>query len=101
MTRLDENGPVVLTSVPSELMGMLLVGRLEGEGIMAKLAGGGLAGFRAETPVWVQVLVARRDLDRAKELLAEWKNKKREEGDDDDLTAEAESAQDQDESDDD
>ncbi|HUO07758.1 MAG TPA: DUF2007 domain-containing protein [Phycisphaerae bacterium] len=82
MTAADENRPVVLTSVPTELEGTLIVGRLEGEGIVAMLAGGGLAGWRAEVPAWVQVMVLQRDEARARELLSQWRNRMNSEDDD-------------------
>jgi len=72
MADVDEKAPVVLTSVSSELEGMLIVGKLEGEGILAKAAGALTAGWRAEVPGRVQVLVLRRDEVRAREFLKEW-----------------------------
>ena len=75
MANPDPSRPVKLVSVSTELEGMLIVGRLETEGIMAKLEGGALAGWRAEVRGWVQVMVLERDEGKARELLAEWRKR--------------------------
>jgi hypothetical protein len=47
----------------------IIVAALEQEGIKATTAGEATAGFRAEAPGWVQVLVAEADLRRAQAIL--------------------------------
>jgi hypothetical protein len=59
----------LLTSTPLEMEAGIIVGALEENGIKATMAGQTTAGFRAEAPGWVQVLVAEEDLESAKEVL--------------------------------
>jgi hypothetical protein len=66
----DTNDPVLLTSAPNEMEAGIIVGALEEEGIKAAMSGVYTAGFRAEAPGWVQVLVAVKDLPRAQAILA-------------------------------
>jgi len=65
----DPDRPVVLTAVAGEAQAAMIVAALEEEGIKAHAQGGLTAGFRAEVPGDVQVLVRHADLDRARELL--------------------------------
>jgi hypothetical protein len=65
----DPNEPVLLTSAPNEMEAGVIVGALEEEGIKATMSGVYTAGFRAEAPGWVQVLVTEKDLPRAQEIL--------------------------------
>jgi hypothetical protein len=58
-----------LTSVRNELEAGIVVGALERQGIKATMSGVYTAGFRAEAPGWVEVLVADSDLRRAQEIL--------------------------------
>ena len=67
----DTDDPVLLTSAPNEMGAGIIVGALEEEGIKAAMSGVYTAGFRAEAPGWVKVLVAERDLARAKAILAD------------------------------
>ena len=90
MANPDPSRPVKLVGVSTELEGMLIVGRLEMEGIVATLAGGGLAGWRAEVPGWVQVMVLERDEARAREFLAQWRSRDEDEDKDDDEDEEGE-----------
>jgi pheromone shutdown protein TraB len=66
----DSNEPVLLTSALNEAEAGIIVGALAEEGIKAAMSGVYTAGFRAEAPGWVKVLVAERDLARAKQILA-------------------------------
>jgi hypothetical protein len=47
----------------------IIIGALEQEGIQAAMSGVYTAGFRAEAPGWVEVLVAEDDLPRAQAIL--------------------------------
>jgi hypothetical protein len=59
-----------LTSRPTEMEAGIVVATLNENGIRAIATGAATAGFRAEAPGWVQILVAEEDLPRAEELLA-------------------------------
>lgn len=59
----------VLTSTPHELHSGMIVAALEREGIRARAAGALTAGFRAEAPGWVKILVFEEDLERARDVL--------------------------------
>jgi hypothetical protein len=61
----------LLTSTPLEMDAGIIVSALEENGIKATLSGAATAGFRAEAPGWVQVLVAEEDLSRAQRVLEE------------------------------
>ena len=61
----------LLTSAPNEMEAGIIVGALEERGIKSTMTGTYTAGFRAEAPGWVQVLVAEDDLAAAQEVLAE------------------------------
>lgn len=67
----ESNDPVLLTEVPTEADAVLLRDALAEHGVRAVYNGAAIAGFRAEVPAMVRVLVAEEDLDRAKGLLAE------------------------------
>jgi hypothetical protein len=60
-----------LTSTPQEMDAGIIVAALEENDIKATLSGAATAGFRAEAPGWVQVLVAEEDLPRAQRVLDE------------------------------
>ena len=62
---------VLLTSTPIEVQASIIVAALEESGIKATMSGGAIAGFRAEPPGWVQVLVVEEDLPRARVALEE------------------------------
>jgi hypothetical protein len=49
----------------------IIVGALEEEGIKGVMSGIYTAGFRAEAPGWVKILVAERDVERAQAILAD------------------------------
>jgi hypothetical protein len=52
-----------------------IVSALEAEGIPAKAVGGYTAGFRAEAPGWVTIVVAEADLPRGRAVLADLRSK--------------------------
>jgi hypothetical protein len=62
---------VVLTSTPLEMQAGIIVAALAENGVRATMSGQTTAGFRAEAPGWVQVLVAEEDLARARAVLDE------------------------------
>jgi hypothetical protein len=66
---LDPLSPQRLASFTSELQAEVLVDALATEGIRGMAVGGYTAGFRAEAPGEVQVVVASRDLLLAREIL--------------------------------
>jgi len=55
----------VLTSVPHDFQAALIVNALQEQGIRGAVSGTYTAGFRAEAPGWVQVLVREADLPAA------------------------------------
>ncbi|MBT4864944.1 MAG: hypothetical protein HON53_07500 [Planctomycetaceae bacterium] len=69
---MTENHLDVLISVPSEVEAAAIVGMLSEEGIEAKATGGLTAGFKAEAPGEVNVLVAAADAERAKLVLGQF-----------------------------
>ncbi len=66
---MGDGDPVVLTARPNEALASLLVGALEQEGIRAVMEGQLTAGFRAEAPGMVRVLVRSEDLEEARLVL--------------------------------
>jgi Putative prokaryotic signal transducing protein len=69
MAPIDPLEPVVLTAAPHEWGAGVIVAALEQEEIKATMAGENTADFRVATPGWVQVYVAKKDLERAREIL--------------------------------
>jgi Putative prokaryotic signal transducing protein len=70
---LDDENLVKLTTVPGEFEATAIVSALEAEGIKARTVGGFTAGFRAEAPGGVSVVVLEDDLPRAKQIFADLK----------------------------
>jgi hypothetical protein len=68
---LDSEKLKTLTIVSNDLEASAIVSALEDEGIRARAVGGFTAGFRAEAPGGVSVVVTESDLDRAKIVLAD------------------------------
>jgi len=58
-----------LTTVSTDVEASAIVTALDAEGIRAKAVGGYTAGFRAEAPGGVSIIVAEADLARAKQVL--------------------------------
>lgn len=71
--RPDREPAVLLATVATEFEAALMVNALEARGIAARSAGALTAGFRAEAPGRVQVLVRERDLAEARDILKELK----------------------------
>ncbi|MFN3167483.1 MAG: putative signal transducing protein [Phycisphaeraceae bacterium] len=68
----DDDSVVTLAFFPSEIEATMIADELKREGIQAEPAGLLTAGFRAEAPGRVKVLVHAKDLARAKELLDDY-----------------------------
>ena len=66
----DPNNPEVLKSFADELAAAALVAELEAHGIEASTTGGFTAGFRAEAPGEVHVIVRHMDMKKAQQILA-------------------------------
>lgn len=65
------NQPMTLVSVPNEFEAAMIVSALASHEIDASTSGSFTAGFRAEAPGDVEVLVRHRDLQRAQTVLDE------------------------------
>ncbi len=66
----DPHNPEIVARVPSDIEAAAIVTALSAHGIKASTAGGYIAGFRAEAPSNVQVIVRHEDLAAAKKVLA-------------------------------
>ena len=69
---LDPNNPETLIRVATEIEATAIVTALAAEGIEATTTGSYTAGFQAEAPGTVDVVVRRKDLARSQSLLAEF-----------------------------
>jgi hypothetical protein len=67
----DPNSPCTLMSAANEIEAAGIVTALAAYDIEASTVGGFTAGFKAEAPGGVQVVVRRADLDRAQSALTE------------------------------
>jgi hypothetical protein len=70
----SDNRPETLLRVSTDMEAAMIVSTLAGEEIDATSAGDFTAGFRAEAPGMVSVLVRHSDLERARGVLAEIKS---------------------------
>lgn len=68
----DDDNIVTLAFFPTEVEATMVADELRREGIQAEPAGILTAGFRAEAPGRVKVLVHETDLEKAKTLLDEY-----------------------------
>ncbi|MEM1445370.1 MAG: DUF2007 domain-containing protein [Planctomycetota bacterium] len=68
----DPSEPVTLCMLNSEVQASMLVAELNAAGIFAVASGGLTAGFRAEAPGRVKVLVPAERYEEAQTLYAEW-----------------------------
>jgi hypothetical protein len=85
-----DDDPVPITRVQYEWEATLLIEALAEAGIRAMPMGGMTAGFRAEAPSFVEIVVARRDAEQAVRIVEEALRKRaeaRENDDDDDQPA--------------
>jgi hypothetical protein len=69
MTSDEAHSPEVLISVANEVAASAIVAALEEHGVKAMAVGGFTAGFRAEAPGDVRIVVRRNDLTRAQQVL--------------------------------
>jgi hypothetical protein len=67
----DPMKPEILVSVPSDVEAAAIVAGLDAHGIRAISAGEYTAGFRAETPGMVDVIVRSEDLASARQVLTQ------------------------------
>lgn len=65
----DPNRPTVLKSVSSEVEAVAIMTLLGSHGIEASTTGGFTAGFRAEAPGAVQIIVRAKDLEDSQRAL--------------------------------
>ena len=65
----DPNNPEVLVRVATEAEATAILTALAGQGVEATRTGSYTAGFQAEAPGTVDVIVRQQDLDRARDLL--------------------------------
>ena len=72
---IDPESVEPLTTVATEFEAAAIVSALEAEGIRARAVGGFTAGFRAEAPGGVTVVVSEHDLDRANAVLEELRSR--------------------------
>ena len=73
----DDNAPVTLCAFPEELYAQLLVDCLADQGIKAEMSGGMTAGYRAEAPGMVRVLVRPDELEAARAAFKDWEHQGR------------------------
>jgi len=66
------NNPETLVSVPSDLEAAMIVSALAAHEVDATSSGEFTAGFRAEAPGEVEILVRHCDLERARDVLSEF-----------------------------
>ena len=71
MTTKDPQSPTILTTTASDVEAAAIVTALSAHGIEAHTTGGYTAGFRAEAPGRIQVVVRAADLAEAQVILAE------------------------------
>lgn len=71
----DPNRPHVVTRVPTEFEANVIVSALEAAGLKAMAVGGPTAGFRAEAPGDVAVVVPENEAAQAEAVLAEFEEK--------------------------
>ena len=71
----DPNRPHVVVRVPTDFEASVIVSALEAAGIKAMAVGGPTAGFRAEAPGDVAVVVQENEAEQAEAVLAEFRNK--------------------------
>lgn len=67
----DPQRPAVLLAVATDVEAAAIVTALTAHGIRAMAVGGYTAGFRAEAPAQVQIVVRQAELEPARSLLAE------------------------------
>jgi hypothetical protein len=71
----DPHRPHVVARVPTEFEAAVIVSALEAAGIKAMAVGGPTAGFRAEAPGDVAVVVPENEAEQAEVVLVEFRSK--------------------------
>jgi hypothetical protein len=71
----DPHRPHVVARVPTEFEAAVIVSALEAAGIKAMAVGGPTAGFRAEAPGDVAVVVPENEAEQAEAVLVEFRSK--------------------------
>lgn len=66
---LDPDGPAVLAEVENEFQANVIIGELKSHGINASTTGNFTAGFRAEAPGLIQIVVSNKDFVAATKAL--------------------------------
>ena len=72
----DPKRPIKLASYSTELQANMLATALEAEGLVVEVVGGPTAGFRAEAPGEVMVLVRADDREAAERIMAAHESEK-------------------------
>lgn len=67
----DPEAPVEIARFDTELSAQFAQTRLREQGIESRVVGGATAGFRAEAPGLVHLLVHEKDAERARAILSE------------------------------
>ena len=80
MVEKDPDRPELLESFSNDLQAANVVTALSAYGIKATTTGGYTAGFRAEAPGNVNVIVKHQDLERARQVLADLQEGRRRSG---------------------
>lgn len=70
-TASDSDEPIVLARVPHDTAAAIIVNALKRRGLFATTTGEYTAGFRAEAPGDVKILVRKNELAAAREVLAD------------------------------
>lgn len=73
MTQDDPSRPMKLETFNDNYQASVLVTMLEDNGVKANAVGGFVSGFQAESPGYVDVVVAQSEFARAKSLYESWK----------------------------
>ena len=76
MTQDDPTRPMKLETFNDNFQASVLVTRLEEAGIKATAVGGFVSGFQAESPGYVDVVVAQSEFENAKSLFDSWQVEK-------------------------
>lgn len=78
MTQDDPTRPMKIETFNDNYQASILVARFEQNEIKATAVGGFVSGFQAESPGYVDVVVAQSDFDRATSLYDDWKTESEE-----------------------
>ncbi len=65
----NSDNPVTLITAPNDMEAAAIVAALEAGGVKAQAVGGFTAGFKAEAPGVVEILVKQSEVEKAREIL--------------------------------